>query len=59
MVEAFTNRDGKGYQTETRCEVGDICECARGSEDMKTPIIKAQVETQGGPPVVGRNVLGQ
>jgi hypothetical protein len=43
MVEAFTNRDGKGYHTDTGCEIGDICECAQGSETEKTPIIKAQV----------------
>ena len=43
MVEAFTNRDGKGYHTDTGCEIGDICECAQGSEAQKTPIIKAQV----------------
>ncbi len=44
MVEAFTNPDGKGYHTEDECEIGDICECAQGSESMKTPIIKAEVD---------------
>ncbi len=43
MVEAFTNRDGKGYHTDTGCEIGDICECAHGAENQKTPIIKTQV----------------
>jgi hypothetical protein len=43
MVEAFTSRDGYGYQNPEGCEIGDICECAEGDEDNKTPIIKAQV----------------
>jgi len=44
MVEAFTNRDGRGYHTETGCEIGDICECAKGSPTQKTPIIKTAVD---------------
>lgn len=44
MVEAFTNRDGRGYQTKDGCEIGDICECAKGSRTQKTPIIKAEVD---------------
>jgi hypothetical protein len=50
MVEAFTNPDGQGYHTndpdhpDGGCEIGDICECAKGSATMKTPIIKTQVD---------------
>jgi hypothetical protein len=50
MVEAFTNPDGQGYHTNDPdnpgegCEIGDICECAKGSASMKTPILKAQVD---------------
>ena len=44
MVEAFTNRDGKGYHTANGCEIGDICESAKGSPAIKTPIIKVQVD---------------
>lgn len=50
MVEAFTNPDGHGYHTTDQshgdegCEIGDICECAMGSAQMKTPILKTQVD---------------
>lgn len=47
LVEAFTNRDGKGFAYRTpkdHYEIGDICECARGSEAEKTPIIKTEVD---------------
>lgn len=44
MVEAFTNRDGRGYHTESGCEIGDMCECAKGSPTQKTPIITAGVD---------------
>jgi hypothetical protein len=47
LVEAFTNRDGHGYQTADGGEIGDICECARGSETQKAPIIKAEVCVNG------------
>ena len=49
MVEAFTNPDGQGYHTNDSdhpdggCEIGDICECAKGSAGMKTPIITTQI----------------
>jgi hypothetical protein len=44
MVEAFTNRDGNGIHTDDGCEIADICECAAGTKDKKTPIIKAEVD---------------
>lgn len=48
MVEAFTNPDGKGYHTKDGGEIGDICECAQGSKDMKAPIIKAHLDGREG-----------
>jgi hypothetical protein len=42
MVEAFTNRDGKGFHVND-CEIGDICECGKGADDAKAPIIKTLV----------------
>jgi hypothetical protein len=47
MVEAFTNRDGQGYQNDNQCEIGDVCECSAGSEDHKTPIIKVEISVEG------------
>ncbi|HLW48656.1 MAG TPA: hypothetical protein VKW09_12930 [bacterium] len=44
MVESFTNPGGDGYQTADGCEIGDICECAKGSNDQKAPIIKAPIQ---------------
>jgi len=48
MVEAFTDRDGRGWayrdDNGNVCEIGDICECAQGSEDEKTPIITTKVQ---------------
>src|SRR5579864_606362 len=45
MVEAFTNRSGTGWVYRAAdgniYEIGDLCECARGSQAEKTPIIKA------------------
>ncbi len=39
MVEAFTDRDDRGYHA-AGCEIGDICECARRS----SKIIKVRID---------------
>lgn len=48
MVEAFTNRDERGFAYRpgdgNSYEIGDICECARGSKAEKTPIITTQID---------------
>jgi hypothetical protein len=47
MVEAFTDRDGRGWAYRSNgnvCEIADICECAQGSETKKTPIITTAVD---------------
>jgi hypothetical protein len=44
MVEAFTNPDGHGFHLGD-CEIGDICECAKGGQIIKAKVGRWWVET--------------
>lgn len=46
LVESFTDRDGQGFITPHGCEIGDICECAKGCPQIiKASLGKWWVET--------------